>query len=480
MSTIQRITGSNSGLDVDALVKASMSGYQSKIDKEVQNQKVLEYQQEQYKQIMSDASAFYDKYFDILKTGNLFSSSTYQSVSFGSGDDTKVTAKGFAGADVSDYKVTVTQTADKARASFDSSTLLSGTKLGVKVGSKEVSVDIVKADGEIDMATTVKNLNAKLNKEGIDVSAKYSEFSDSIVLESGTMGESVSFQAGIGSDTSLYDSYKGQNAKGVIARGTEIYNIDSKSNVITVDNVQFTLKAPSTTTTENLTHLKEGDSGTTTKTTTITTTASDDGKTTTTTTSKNETTNLVPLTEGDSGTTTTKVITDGTKTTTISSDGTTTTVLADGTTSTEHLTDGQNGTTTQITTTASDGTTTTTKKIVSSDGASADIRTVTTSGDGNTTTITTSSNGVTNLKDGDSGTNTATKKIKTITDGKITTEITTNGTTTITKTTNPTIGKVTETIENGTETITNSYSAVTLTGSTDITAMKDTIVNFIN
>ena len=42
-----RITGMNSGLDVDSLVKASMKPYKAKVDKEVQNQKVLEYQQEQ-------------------------------------------------------------------------------------------------------------------------------------------------------------------------------------------------------------------------------------------------------------------------------------------------------------------------------------------------------------------------------------------------------------------------------------------------
>ena len=120
-STIQRITGTNSGLDVDSLVKASMKPYQTKVDKEIQNKKVLEYQQEQYKQIMSDASDFYDKYFDILKTGSLMSTNTYQSVTFTSGDDSKVTAKGFAGADVSNYKVTVTQIASKATASFKAS-----------------------------------------------------------------------------------------------------------------------------------------------------------------------------------------------------------------------------------------------------------------------------------------------------------------------------------------------------------------------
>jgi flagellar hook-associated protein 2 len=333
MSSIQRITGTNSGLDVDALVKASMTPYQNKIDKETQNQKVLEYQQEQYKKIMSDASDFYDKYFDILKTGSLMSTNTYESVSFKSGDDTKVTAKGFAGADVSNYKVTTTQLASKATALFKSEDLLSKTNLSVKVDGKDaVSVAIVKADGEIDMAATAKSLNSALTTAGINVTAKYSEFSKGIVLESGTMGESVSFQAGI--DSSL-KTYIGQNAKGVITKGTEIYNIDQASNVLMVDNVQFTFKSPSTSATSSMTldHLTDltVDNGKTITSTDgkTTTTTSTDGNITTTTQTNADGTVTQTITQRD-GTTTTKTTTksniDGTVTKSVTVNGGTATI----------------------------------------------------------------------------------------------------------------------------------------------------------
>ena len=486
-----RITGYNSGLDVDALVKASLTSYQSKIDKATQNKKVLEYQQEQYKKIMTDTSDFYDKYFDVLKTGNLFSSSTYKSVSFKSdNNDATVTAEGFAGADVSNYKVAVTQLASKASHTFtadDFTNVVTSQEgvMAVKVGNKNVYVDVAfNEDTSIDMATTAKNLNTALNSNGIDVTAKYSEFSKGIVLESGQLGESVSFQAGIKENITeeeiaggtpfggSYTTYTGTNSKGTITKGTEIYNIDKNSNVVTVDNVQFTLKALSTTTSDNLTHLSEGDSGTTTTTTTVTTTSSADGKTTTTTTSEDGTANLTPLIEGDTGTTTTKIITDGTKTTTIAANGTKTTTLADGTTSSEHLTESQNGTTTTATTT--DGTEIT-KKITtkSSDGTITTTKTISTKtvAGKTTTTITTSSNGTTNLQPADGTTTTNITKV--ITDGTKTTTILPNGTKT---TVNPTIGKVTETVG----TTTNSYTSATLTGSTDVTALKDKIVSFIN
>ena len=250
-----RITGINSGLDVDALVKASMTTYQSKIDKEAQNKKVLEYQQEQYKKIISDAANFYDKYFDILKTGNLMSTNSYQSVSFKSGDDTKVTAKGFAGASVSDYKVATTQLASKATASFKSGELLKDSKLGIKIDGKDPIVVVINDTGDkkADMKIAVNSLNEKLNAAGIDVSAKYSEFSDSIILESGKMGESVSFEAGVNGN---YNPYVGKNAKGIITKDKEIYAIDQASNVLTVDNVQFSFKAASTSTTNSTTASK--------------------------------------------------------------------------------------------------------------------------------------------------------------------------------------------------------------------------------
>jgi len=331
MSTVQRITGTNSGLDVDALVKSSMATYQSKIDKETQNKKVLEYQQEQYKQIMTDATTFNDKYFDILKTGNLVSTSTYQSMSFTSGDSAKVTAKGFAGADASDYKVTTTQIASKATHTVKGSDLASVATSGegvmaVKMGNDNIYVDIAfDKDKNVDMATTAKNLNTALTNKGIDVTAKYSEFSQGIVLESGKMGESVNFQVGIQkgitaeeaadgtSFTSDYSTYSGQNAKGVITKGTETSSFNQASNTLTVDNVQFSFKAPSTVTTAtNLTALTLTNTGVTVSSDGKTITSADGNTATVTSDDGTITTTKVDATTG----VLTKTVTNGTTTTT--------------------------------------------------------------------------------------------------------------------------------------------------------------------
>ncbi len=164
-----RITGTNSGIDVDSVVKQSLTTQQNKIDKAYQQQKVYEYQQSQLKEIVEDVQKFYDKYLDILSGDSLLKSSAYETVSFTTTDSSgkvsqAVTAKGFAGADVSEYKVTVTQLAQKASATLESKDVVSGNKVAIKMGDKIAAVDVKISDGKVDMTETAKALNTELKK----------------------------------------------------------------------------------------------------------------------------------------------------------------------------------------------------------------------------------------------------------------------------------------------------------------------------
>ena len=60
-----RITGLATGLDIDSLVSAELSSYNSKITKQQQNKEILEIQQEMYREVITECRDFYDKYFDI-------------------------------------------------------------------------------------------------------------------------------------------------------------------------------------------------------------------------------------------------------------------------------------------------------------------------------------------------------------------------------------------------------------------------------
>lgn len=315
-----RITGTNSGIDVDSVVKQSLTTQQNKIDKAYQQQKVYEYQQSQLKEIVEDVQKFYDKYLDILSGDSLLKSSAYETVSFTTTDSSgkvsqAVTAKGFAGADVSEYKVTVTQLAQKASATLESKDVVSGNKVAIKMGDKIAAVDVKISDGKVDMTETAKALNTELKKQGINATAKYSEFAKGIVIESGEMGKEVAFELSTNYDPASgaenkYTSYSGKNAEGTIVKGEQIYSIDKSSNVFTVDNIQFTLNSITTSESTSSNHL----------------TALTSNGNITTITSKDKTTVI----DGDttmvtSGNTVTKLVAneDGTvtKTTTVNEDG---------------------------------------------------------------------------------------------------------------------------------------------------------------
>lgn len=590
MSTIQRITGTNSGLDVDALVKSAMQGYQTKIDKEVQNKKVMEYQQEQYKKIMSDASDFYDKYFDVLKSGNLMSLSNYQTETFTSTDGTKVTAKGLAGASLDNYTVNVTQLAAKATDTL--SVNVTGNQT-MKIGTAEISFQAV-SDGN----TTISNYNAAIEAKKKDLSskvtagsatleektqladlnnntiiAKYSEFSKSITFTASAFGGS-GFT--LGSNSKAVDKYLEATIKNSTGAVYTINSIDKKtSNTVTIDNVQFDFKSvgASTSTTPTtslsevgalnatdlatgwdlnpLTELKALDEGPTTitqpttdgtkktittssdgKITTIrVTTASGDTTTTTTDTTKSGITSVIDkdgiitttdisqlkntsgytlktVKVGDT-TTTTKIDYNGTIPITkqIETSGTTTTTtttLKSGpiTTVTKEIKDGTSATITSttkketpdgtITTViAEEGKKTTTQMQVGVDGKTT--KTVTATGGVPLTELTALTDDGTNVKvvDTTSGITTLTSsdgtQTKILADGTVTTTkdgittVTANGITTTTKV--GTDGSLTTTIKGGDTTVTTgtSYNGPTsLSGSTDVSGLKDKIVKFVD
>lgn len=271
---INRITGVNSGIDVDTVVKESLATEQNKIDKAYQQQKTYEYEQEQLKEIVSQAAEFYDKYLDRLASGNLLSEKSYQVGTFTAKDKegnttAKVTAKAYAGADIKDYKVSISQIAEKAATTIraDSSDLqnvingaspqegiIAVTMKNSRGENVNAAVDIVIEDGQINMNKTVLALNSALNKKGINVSAKYSEFSRGIVLESGSSGESVSFGVAVKAAIAVEDAdlstltyvyHSGQNAKGTVTKGTDTIPIDRASNTLLIDDVEFTFNGTS-------------------------------------------------------------------------------------------------------------------------------------------------------------------------------------------------------------------------------------------
>lgn len=110
-----RITGLNTGLDIDSMVKKMLTADQTKIDQAKQAQQLVQWKQEAYQSIIKDVQDLQSSYFDISKSTNcLLSSGNYDNMTATSGDPTTVTANAATGAAAGTYKIQVNNIAEAA------------------------------------------------------------------------------------------------------------------------------------------------------------------------------------------------------------------------------------------------------------------------------------------------------------------------------------------------------------------------------
>lgn len=189
-----RITGLATGLDMDEIIKNSMKPYRIKVDQMTQKRDVVEIKQKLYRDIMSDTTKFYDKYFDITKSDSLLLSSNYKSVSFtSSSDSVKVTAG--SDAKVGNYTVTGSAATAAKATITDTNQIKDGGK--IVVNGKEFTLK-----GETTKERE-KDLNNKLKEAGINVTARFSDFAGTdsgnqsgLILESTVLGKNGTFTIG--------------------------------------------------------------------------------------------------------------------------------------------------------------------------------------------------------------------------------------------------------------------------------------------
>ena len=178
-----RITGLATGLDVDSLVQETMQAYQTKIDTVDQQKKVVELQQEMYREVITDCRNFYNDYFDISKSNSILLQKNWSATTFES-SSSAVTVTGGAGAEAANYSVKVESIAKAASFKLESSNA-NGT---VYINNVKVELGNDKSDAE-----KVKIINEALKGKG--VTAKYSEFEKGIILTTDKLGsdETISF-----------------------------------------------------------------------------------------------------------------------------------------------------------------------------------------------------------------------------------------------------------------------------------------------
>jgi len=536
-----RLAGITGMFDTDAMVKAELEPYKLKVQTKTQERDLLGIKQKQYRSVLKDIKDFYSKYISTAKSDSLMLASSYKSLKFtASNGSTAVTATANSTATMSNYNVSVSQLASGATTTFSDTDLsskvnpASGATKGViyinsgaSATGSDVYVDIVSdvkkdssgsyyvdssgkkiikqsdnitfkyEDGTavassniqyaVDMKKTAENLNSKLSAGNLGIKATYSEYSKGIVLESSEMGSGVKFSA-MFADFSDITSNSGDST--AVANASQLTTkqktyIKDEANKV-ANNYIFTgknLHAQITKVSGGISsvyNISDTDNATNVNNKTIdgVTFQFNDKTTSTATTTKYITSSSITSLLGNDITKTAQsnkteyTLTNGSKIS-ISNDGTTTITKNDGTLLNP---------TDSVSITGGDGVT----RTIKGDG------TLTTSTDPTITKYITSSS-ITSLL-GNDITKTAqfSKTEYTLKNGSKV-GISNDGTTTITKSDGTTLLNPTDSVSfpsadgvtktiNGDGTLTTGVTdnAVTLTGSKDVTAIKDKIVSFVN
>ncbi|WP_368490693.1 flagellar filament capping protein FliD [Clostridium sp. BJN0013] len=206
-----RITGLNTGLDIDAMVEKMLTADQTKVDQAKQAQQLIKWRQEAYQSIITDVKELQSTYFDITNSTNyLLSSNSYNNMTANSSDAAIVSGKASSTAVAGTYKIKVIQLASSATVestskvqTTDGKDALSSTKLNdLGINSGSISISLTYNDGNstedkiasvnfsVTSSSTIQDLaDAIKNQTGGVVTAKFNEITGKFSIQTAATGE---------------------------------------------------------------------------------------------------------------------------------------------------------------------------------------------------------------------------------------------------------------------------------------------------
>jgi len=200
------MSGLASGMDTEGIVKSMLNDIQVKIDKQEQKQQVLEWQQEEYRDVIDKINEFKDKYLSTAGEKSIVMSSSFKTINSESNSSAvKVTTTPEAVSGSFEVQVNSLAEAAKmtsAKVGSSKTVSMSGTSqmseknkntVTVKSGDDEIEIDISGAVSQEDIVEKINSGIAKYNKaNGASVSISASLDKDKKIVYSGS-GENTDF-----------------------------------------------------------------------------------------------------------------------------------------------------------------------------------------------------------------------------------------------------------------------------------------------
>ena len=267
-----RLPGLATGMDTEAMVKAMTTADQEKIDKAQQKEQTVKWQQEIYREVMSDVIDFNEKYFSLTSKDSIVSSSAWNTLSISSSNSNVISATGTAGATNVDYKFNVTKLAEPAKVQSSIADLKKDSKLvslgakeekfKIQLGTDDKNNPIYSKDITIEANDTVETLINKINSSTDGkVKASYSEMTGKFTIETKYTGASSEFKIvkedGNGTDALAFlgintinndgsvSEFKGSNSQIEVSSkdGSFTKTLSEESNNFTIDGIKYSVNS---------------------------------------------------------------------------------------------------------------------------------------------------------------------------------------------------------------------------------------------
>lgn len=174
-------SGMMSGIDTEALVESMLSGIQTKIDKQNQEQQKLEWQQEMYRGVISKIQSFQSKYFDLTSSSSLRTQSFFNKMTTTSTNSAAVKIVATNSSKAQSFSVQSAQLAKAAKltsgrvsageikVAFDESFFeVSSQELKIKVGENEKSINLLDFGSVEDIAQAINGMDLGVKAEVSD------------------------------------------------------------------------------------------------------------------------------------------------------------------------------------------------------------------------------------------------------------------------------------------------------------------------
>lgn len=266
-----RIPGLATGMDTDQMIKDMLTGEQSKIDKVFQNQQMVKWQQETYRDITKNVKGFYDKYFSVTSKDYILGSKSFNTITVNSSNNSVITATGSSSASNINYNFDVKRLATAKTMSASSASngvtikkdstleelglLVDGATFKISTGEgKESKVITINKDDKV--SDLINKINESFPGE---VKASFSDMTGKLTISSNTTGDSSTLKIidvekdadgnYVNKDTSDSLSFlkmsetEGKNAEVIVmdSAGKVIKELNESKNTFNIDGITYNL-----------------------------------------------------------------------------------------------------------------------------------------------------------------------------------------------------------------------------------------------